>query len=165
MRQTSVERLHGRLDVLQTSFPPPPSWIQDGGAGNDINQDLGYFFRSLLWRWRKMAALPLPAAILDDLICGNRKWGHPRWRPEAEGPPSCATATMGVEKSTLYYLPSLKYYLHVQKIPPEWCQLCTVMFWNLGWLAKRLYFCCMVLNILKLRDVTQKVHLFYFMVF
>ena len=46
-----------------------------------------------------MAALPLPVAILDDLICGNRKWGHPRWRPEAEGPPFCATATMGVEKT------------------------------------------------------------------
>ena len=45
-----------------------------------------------------MAALPLPVAILDDLICGSRKWGHPRWRPEAEGPPSCATATIGVEK-------------------------------------------------------------------
>ena len=69
MGQTSVGRLHGRLDVLQTSLPPSPSWIQDGGAGNDINQDLGYFFRSLVrWRW-KMAALPLPVAILDDLIC------------------------------------------------------------------------------------------------
>ena len=48
MGQTSVERLHGRLDVLQTSFPP--SWIQDGGAGNDVIQDLGRFFRPLLWR-------------------------------------------------------------------------------------------------------------------
>ena len=36
-----------------------------------------------------MAALPLPVAILDDLISGFRKWGHPRWRPEAEGPPFC----------------------------------------------------------------------------
>ena len=50
MGQTSVGRLHGRLDVLQTSFPPPPSWIQDGGAGNDVIQDLGRVFRSLLWR-------------------------------------------------------------------------------------------------------------------
>ena len=40
--------------------------IQDGGAGNDVNQDLGRPFRPLL-RW-KMAALPLPVAILDDLI-------------------------------------------------------------------------------------------------
>ena len=103
MGQTSVGRLHGRLDVLQTSLPPSPSWIQDGGAGNDINQDLGYFFRSLVrWRW-KMAALPLPVAILDDLICRNRKWGHPRWRPEAEGPPFSTSTSMGIEKITLYY--------------------------------------------------------------
>ena len=71
MGQTSVERLHGRLDVLHTSFPPSPSWIQDGCGGNDVNQDLGYFFRSLLRRWRKMATLPLPVAILDDLISGS----------------------------------------------------------------------------------------------
>ena len=48
MGQTSVGRLHGRLDVLQTSFPPSPSWIQDGDAGNDVIQDLGYFFGSPL---------------------------------------------------------------------------------------------------------------------
>ena len=60
---------------------------------------IGRVFRPPLWRWRNMAALPFPVAILDDLICGNRKWGHPRWRPEAEGPPFCATATMGVEKT------------------------------------------------------------------
>ena len=72
MGQTSVGRLHGRLDVLQTSLPPSPSWIQDGEVGNDVIQDLGRVFRSLVrWRW-KMAALPLPVAILDDLICGNR---------------------------------------------------------------------------------------------
>ena len=63
--------LHGRLDVLQTLLVAPPSWIQDGGAGNDVNQDLGYFFRSLLWWWWKMATLPLPVAILDDLISGS----------------------------------------------------------------------------------------------
>ena len=66
MGQTSVER----LDVLQTSFPPLPSWIQDGDAGNDVIQDLGRVFRPLLRRRRKMAALPLPVAILDDLISG-----------------------------------------------------------------------------------------------
>ena len=38
-----------------------------------------------------MAALPLPVAILGDLISGSRKWGHPRWRPEAEGPPFSST--------------------------------------------------------------------------
>ena len=71
MGQTSVERLHGRLDVLQTLLVAPPSWIQDGGAGNDVNQDLGYFFRSLLRGRCKMAALPLPVTILDDLISGS----------------------------------------------------------------------------------------------
>ena len=45
-----------------------------------------------------MAALPLPVAILDDLISGSRKWGHPRWRPEAEGPPSCAATAIGSKK-------------------------------------------------------------------
>ena len=58
---------------------------------------IGYFFRALLrWRW-KMAALPLPIAILDDLIC---KWGHPRWWPEAEGPPFSTSTSIGLEKST-----------------------------------------------------------------
>ena len=76
-----------KLLYLYDSSPPSASSI-------------GYFFRPPLWRWRKMAALPLPAAILDDLISGSRKWGHPRWRPEAEGPPFCATATTGIEKST-----------------------------------------------------------------
>ena len=61
---------------------------------------IGRVFRPLLRRRRKMAALPLPAAILDDLIPSFRfrEWGHPRWRPEPEGPPSCASASIGVEK-------------------------------------------------------------------
>ena len=46
-----------------------------------------------------MAVLPLLVAVLDDLISGSRKWGHPRWRPEAEGPPSCAAAAIGIEKT------------------------------------------------------------------
>ena len=33
----------------------------------------------------------------------NLEWGHPRWRPEAEGPPFSAAAAMGVEKFSLYY--------------------------------------------------------------
>ena len=33
----------------------------------------------------------------------NRKWGHPRWRPEAKGPPFCTSPSIGIEKSTLYY--------------------------------------------------------------
>ena len=28
----------------------------------------------------------------------NRKWGHPRWRPEAEGPPFCTSPSMGSKK-------------------------------------------------------------------
>ena len=61
---------------------------------------IGRVFRPPLRRRRKMATLPLPAAILDDLIPSFRfrEWGHPRWRPEAEGPPSCASASIGVEK-------------------------------------------------------------------
>ena len=99
---------------------------------NDVIQDLGRVFRPLLRRRRKMAALPLPVAILDDL---NRKWGHPRWRPEAEGPPSCAAAAIGVEKPALYYLysrvkdiwiPSNLYiYKQAHQIPKQsieaWC--------------------------------------------
>ena len=51
----------------------------------------GAFFDPYCGAWCKMAALPLPVAILDGLISGSRKWGHPRWRPEAEGPPFCTT--------------------------------------------------------------------------
>ena len=69
-RTTPFWGFHGSANVLQTLCVAPPSWIQDGGAGNDVNQDLGRPFRSLLRRRRKMAALPLPAAILDDLISG-----------------------------------------------------------------------------------------------
>ena len=66
----------------------------------NVVSSIGRVFRPLLRRRRKMAALPLPAAILDDLIPSFRfqEWGHPRWRPEAEGPPSCASASIGVEK-------------------------------------------------------------------
>ena len=59
---------------------------------------IGRVFLAPLRRRRKMAALPLPVAILDDLICGSRKWGHPRWRPEAEGPPFSSASAIGVEK-------------------------------------------------------------------
>ena len=66
----------------------------DWGGGSSI----GRVFRLPFWWWWKMAAFPLPVAISDDLIPGTRKWGHPRWRPEAEGPPFSTTTTMGVEK-------------------------------------------------------------------
>ena len=29
-----------------------------------------------------------------------RKWGHPRWPPEAEGSPFCTSPSIGIEKST-----------------------------------------------------------------
>ena len=62
------------------------------------SSSIGRVFRSLVrWKW-KMAALPLPVAILDDLISGSRKWGHPRWRPEAEGPPFSTSTSLGIEK-------------------------------------------------------------------
>ena len=64
------------------------------------DSSIGRVFRSpLRWRW-KMAALPLPATILDDLIPSFRfrEWGHPRWRPEAEGPPFSTSTSMGIEK-------------------------------------------------------------------
>ena len=48
-------------------------------------------------RWRPFRFRP------PSWMTSNRKWGHPRWRPEAEGPPSCAAAAMGIEKLALYY--------------------------------------------------------------
>ena len=36
-------------------------------------------------------------------MTSNWKWGHPRWRPEAEGPPFSSTSTIGIEKLALYY--------------------------------------------------------------
>ena len=116
MGQTSVGRLHGRLDVLQTLLVAPPSWIQDGGAGNDINQDLGRVFRSLLRGRCKMATLPLPAAILDDLICGTgneviqdgrrkRKGRHfappPQWG--SKNSPYTTSVSAGARPLGLYY--------------------------------------------------------------
>ena len=47
-------------------------------------------------------------AILDNIPhLRNRKWGHPRRRPEAEGPPFSTTTKMGIEKwpyTTLYHI-------------------------------------------------------------
>ena len=94
---------HGSSDVLQTLLVAPASWFQDGGAGNDVNQNLWRVFRSHV----AVAQDGGPSASGRHLGWPHfrkfREWGHPRWRPEAEGPPSCATATMGVEKLSLYY--------------------------------------------------------------
>ena len=48
----------------------------------------------------------------------SREWGHPRWRPEAEGPPFSTTTTMGVEKLSLYYLSSCS--MRYISVPSMW---------------------------------------------
>ena len=98
MGQTSVGRLDGRLDVLRTSFPPPPSWIQDGGAGNDVNQDLGRPFRPLSRSEEQDGGPSASGGHLGWPHLRNREWGHPRWPLEAEGPPSCSSLLNGGRK-------------------------------------------------------------------
>ena len=63
-----------------------------------------------------MAALPLPAAILDDLIPGSHKWGHPRWRPEAEGPPFSSSLLNGDRKTRP------RSWMTSFPAPPSWIQ-------------------------------------------
>ena len=63
-----------------------------------------------------MAALPLPAAILDDLISGSHKWGHPRWRPEAEGPPFSSSLLNGDRKTRP------RSWMTSFPAPPSWIQ-------------------------------------------
>ena len=58
-----------------------------------------YFFRLLLWRRRKIMALPLPVAILDALISAFANEVIKDDYLVAEGPPSCATTTIWVKKS------------------------------------------------------------------
>ena len=79
----------------------------------------GEFFDPHCGARRKMAALPLPVAILDDLICGNRKWGHPRWRPEAEGPPFCAARRNGGRKTRPILLKAPYYQSSIRRIHPR----------------------------------------------
>ena len=43
----------------------------------------------------------------------NRKWGHPRWRPEAGGPPFCASASIGLQKLSLYYSRGIRNDIHM----------------------------------------------------
>ena len=63
-----------------------------------------------------MAALPLPAAILDDLISGSHKWGHPRWRPEAEGSPFSSSLLNGDRKTRP------RSWMTSFPAPPSWIQ-------------------------------------------
>ena len=89
---------YDHISLNQIVLNNVPYWYRMSGVMP--MSSIGYFFRSpLRWRW-KMAALPLPVAILDDLISGSCKWGHPRWRPEAEGPPFSTSTSLGIEKST-----------------------------------------------------------------
>ena len=51
-------------------------------------------------KWRPFRFRP-PSWMTSFL--GNRKWDHPRWRPEAEWLPFSTTTKIGVEKFSLYY--------------------------------------------------------------
>ena len=71
------------------------------------------------WKWRHPepgAGFSTPSEVEVENGCpsasgrhlewphfGNRKWGHPRWRPEAEGPPFSTSTSLGIEKPALYY--------------------------------------------------------------
>ena len=102
-RTTPFWGFHGSSDILQTLLVAPPSWFQDGCTGNDVKQDMGRTFRTILWWWWKMAALPLPAAILDDRIPG---WREIRSSEKAAGSGRAAIFyhnQKGVEKFSLYY--------------------------------------------------------------
>ena len=85
-------RLHGRLDVLQMSFVV---LIQDGVAGNDVNQDMGRIFRPPLRCAVQNGGPSASGRHLGWPHFRNRKWGHPRWWPEAEGPPFCTAHRNG----------------------------------------------------------------------
>ena len=50
-----------------------------------------------------MAALPLPAAILDDLICGTENEVIQDGRRKRKGRHLAPHSSMGVEKAALYY--------------------------------------------------------------
>ena len=63
-----------------------------------------------------MAALPLPVAILDDLISGSHKWGHPRWWLEAEGPPFSSSLLNGGRKTRP------RSWMTSFPAPPSWIQ-------------------------------------------
>ena len=79
-RTTPFWGFHGSSDILQTLFVAPPSWFQDGGTG----------------KWRPFRFQP-PSWMTSFL--GNQKLGHPRRRPEAEGPPFSTTTKRGSKSS------------------------------------------------------------------
>ena len=64
-RRPFVFNLEAQMKIIGCKFQSYLEWRHMG------NSSIGRVFRSLLRRRRKMAALPLPVAILDDLICGS----------------------------------------------------------------------------------------------
>ena len=63
--------LQNLVTGVWTSFPAPPSWIKESGAGNDVIQDLGWGFEYLMRRRCKMTTLPLTVVMLDDLFSAS----------------------------------------------------------------------------------------------
>ena len=64
-----------------------------------IISSIGRPFRPLLWWWWKNGGPSASGRHLGWPHFRFRKWGHPRWRPEAEGSPFSTTTTIGIEKA------------------------------------------------------------------
>ena len=63
------------------------------------SNSIGRPFRPLLWWWWKNGGPSASGRHLGWPHFRFRKWGHPRWRPEAEGSPFSTTTTIGIEKA------------------------------------------------------------------
>ena len=90
MGQTSVERHLWRRHLESKMAAPEMTSSKTWGGFLDPHWGRGgkwrpFRFRSPSW------------------MTSFRKWGHPRWRPEAEGPPFSTSTSMGVQKTSLYY--------------------------------------------------------------
>ena len=72
----------------------------------------------------KMAALPLPAAILDDLICGTENEVIQDGRRKRKGRHLAPHSSMGVEKAALYYWhPHMPYSLrYTYSVYSQWTE-------------------------------------------
>ena len=68
------------------------------GSSPNISS-IGRPFRSPLWWWWKNGGPSASGRHLGWPHFRFRKWGHPRWRPEAEGSPFSTTTTIGIEKA------------------------------------------------------------------
>ena len=69
------------------------------GANQAHSSSIGRPFRSPLWWWWKNGGPSASGRHLGWPHFRFRKWGHPRWRPEAEGSPFSTTTTIGIEKA------------------------------------------------------------------